>query len=71
MEPIFFCVHFSTGTSQKLLIFFTYIRPKESRSIRYNSMYFILACIDNFAATVTLNILRLFTSQLMKVMITG
>jgi len=33
--------------------FFTYIRLKESRSISYNSVYLILACIKNFAATVT------------------
>jgi len=38
-------------------IFFTYIRPKESRSISYNSVYLILACVENFAATVTLNVL--------------
>jgi len=30
------------------------IRPKESKSIRYNSVYLILACVENFAATVTL-----------------
>jgi len=39
-----------------LVIFFTYIRPKESRSISYNSVYLILACVDNSAATVTLNL---------------
>ena len=32
-----------------------YIRPVESRSISYNSMYLILARVENFAATVTLN----------------
>jgi len=26
----------------------------ESRSIRYNSVYLILACVENFASTVTL-----------------
>ena len=39
--------------------FFTYVRPKESRSISYNYVYLILACVKNFAATVTLNVLRL------------
>ena len=29
----------------------------ESRSISYNSMYLILSCIENFAATVTSNVL--------------
>jgi len=33
--------------------FSTYIRSKESRSISYNSVYFISACVENFAATVT------------------
>jgi len=32
------------------------IRPKENRSISYNSVYLILACVKNFAATVTLNV---------------
>ena len=46
-KPIFFCVHlFSTW--QKLLNFFTYIRPTESRSISYNSVYLILAYVDDF-----------------------
>ena len=36
-------------------IFFTYIEE----SISYNFAYLILACIENFAVTVTLNILRL------------
>jgi len=35
------------------------IRPKKSRSISYNSVYLILACVENFATTVTLNILCL------------
>ena len=38
---------------------FTYIRPKENRSINYNSVYLILACVKNFAATVTLKVLCL------------
>jgi len=33
--------------------------PKESSPISYNSVYLILACVENFAATVTLNILCL------------
>jgi len=46
-KPIFFCVHlFSTW--QKLLNFFTYIRPTESTSISYNSVYLILAYVDDF-----------------------
>ena len=53
----FVCSIFNTW--QKLVIFFTYIRPKESRSISYNSVYLILACVKNFAATVTVNILCL------------
>jgi len=36
--------------------FSTYIRPKESRSISYNSVYLISACVKNFAATVTLDV---------------
>jgi len=48
---------------RKLWIFFTYIRRKESRSISYNSVYLILACIENFVATVTLNILRHYQSS--------
>jgi len=48
---------------------FTYTRPKESRSVSYNSVYLFLACVENFAATVTLNIT--FASQVMKSMITG
>ena len=39
--------------------FFTYIRPKQSRSISYNSASLILDFAKNFAATVTLNILCL------------
>ena len=44
------------NTRQKLVDFFTYIRPKEGRSrpISYNSVCLILACNQNFAATVTL-----------------
>ena len=45
------------STWQKLANFFTYIRPKESRSIIYNSVYLILACAENFTATVTLYVL--------------
>jgi len=41
---------------QKLVNFFTHIRPKESKFISYNSVYLILACVENFAATVILNI---------------
>ena len=37
-------------TWQKLENFFTYIRPKGSRSIRYNSMYLILACVESFCS---------------------
>jgi len=33
--------------------FFAYIGPKESRSISYNSVYLTLACVGNFAATMT------------------
>ena len=57
-EPFFFCMHLSeylTETDE----FFTYIRPMERRSIGYNSVYLILACVKNFAATVTLNVLCL------------
>ena len=50
--------------------FFTYIRPKESRSMSYNSVDLILACVENFAATVTLKTF-MFTNQVMKLMITG
>jgi len=39
--------------------FFTYLSLKENRSISYNSVYLILAYVENFAATVTLNILCL------------
>jgi len=42
---------------RKLVIFFTHIRPKESRSISYNSVHLILASDKNFASTVTLNTL--------------
>jgi len=51
--------------------FFAYIRPKESGSISYNSVCLILACVEKFAATVSLHILFMFTSQVMKLMITG
>ena len=37
------------------MIFFTYIRPKESRSIKLQFCVFV----ENFAATVTLNVLCL------------
>ena len=47
----FVCVFLNTW--EKLLIFFTYIKE----SIRYNSVYLILACVENVAATVTWNIL--------------
>jgi len=40
-------------------IFFTHIRPKKSRSIRYNSVYLILVYIEISAVTVTLNMLCL------------
>jgi len=53
----FLCIFF--GTWRKLANFFTYIRPRESRSISYNSVHFISAWAENFAATVTLNILYL------------
>jgi len=53
----FACIFFNTG--QKLANFFTYIRLKESRSISYNSVYLILARVENFAATMTLNVLCL------------
>ena len=33
------------------MIFFTYIKPKESRFISYNFVYLILASVENFAAT--------------------
>jgi len=33
--------------------------PKESRCMSYNSVYLILACIENIATTVTLNVLCL------------
>jgi len=49
------CIFFSTW--QKLVNFFTHIRPKESRYISYNYVYLILARTENFAAT--LNILCL------------
>ena len=39
---------------------FTYIRPKENRSMSYNiPCILILACVGTFAATVTLNVLCL------------
>jgi len=38
--------------------FFTYIRPKESRSISYNFVL-ILVLVENFAATLTVNVLCL------------
>jgi len=39
--------------------FVTFVMPKESRFISYNSVYLILVCGKNFAATVTLNVLCL------------
>jgi len=42
------------STSTKTGEFFRHIKPMESRSIRYNSVYLILACVENFASTVTL-----------------
>jgi len=39
--------------------FFHKISAKESRSVSYNSVYLILACVENFAVAVTLNILCL------------
>ena len=48
------CILFSTR--KKLVNVFTYIRPRESGSISYNSVYLILAYADNFAVTETLNI---------------
>ena len=48
------CILFSTR--KKLVNVFTYIRPRESGSISYNSVYLILAYVDNFAVTETLNI---------------
>ena len=51
------------------LIFFTYIRPKESRPISYNSVYLILARVENFAATDIKCFM--FTSQVMNLVITG
>jgi len=53
----FVCICFTA--LQTLVNFFTQIRPKQSRSISYNSVYLIFACVENFAATVTLNILYL------------
>ena len=53
-EPVFFCMHFNF-VLEKTGDFFTHIRPKETRSIRYDSVYLILARVENFAATVTLN----------------
>ena len=51
----FYLVGYLTETGE----FFTYIRPKQSRSISYNSVSLILDFAKNFAATVTLNILCL------------
>jgi len=61
----FVCIFYYLTESDE---FFEYIRPKESRSISYNSVYLILECVDNFAVTVTLNIF-VFTRQVMKLMI--
>ena len=55
-ESIFLYVHLFSVCQKLLNFLFTYIRPKESRSISYNSVYLILACAENFAVTVTLDI---------------
>jgi len=57
-EPIVFCIYLFC-TWQKLVNSFTYTRLKEIRSISYNCVYLILVCVENFAATVTLNVLSL------------
>jgi len=61
------CASFSTWQDADLpptrCDFFTYIRPKESTSISYNSVCLILACVKYVAATVTLNILCLPVKQ--------
>ena len=44
-------------------IFFTYIRPKESRSISYSSVYLISACVENSTGTATLNFLCVETDD--------
>jgi len=66
------CIFFNTW--QKLMVnFFTHIWPEESRAINYNSLYFIMVYVENFAATVTVIKRFMFTGQvsLMKLMITG
>ena len=65
----FICVFFS-ACDRNLWIFFTYIRPKESRSVSYYFVYLILAYVENFAASVTFKRFVL-TSQVMKLMITS
>ena len=53
-EPVF-VVSIFLLLDKKLVNFFTYIKA----SISYNSVYLISACLENFAVTVTLNILFL------------
>jgi len=57
----FACIFFNTW--QKLVNFSYTMTPKESRCISYNSVNLILACIENVAVTVTLNILCLPVKQ--------
>ena len=45
------------------MIFPTYNRHKESRPISYNSVYLIVACVKNFAATMTVKVLCLVQSS--------
>ena len=59
-EPIFYCVHLF-DTRQQLVNFITYVEEK----IRHNSVYLILARVNYFAVTVTLNTLCLFANQVM------
>jgi len=49
--------HTSADLDFNLYSFSTHIRPKEIRSISYNFAYLISACVENFEATVALNIL--------------
>jgi len=54
-------VHLLVSLHYRNWQFLTYIKPKESRSISYNPAYLFLACVENFAVTVTLiNILNYF-----------
>jgi len=50
-EPVLFCLHLFSPWQKLVNFFCTYIRPKESRSISYNSVYLIMARVENFAAT--------------------